>query len=53
MQSLSLLAISAMADRCPEDVRVLAIVVPEFEFRNVERQIFLADLVEGSDSARA
>lgn len=34
-----------------EDVRVVPIVVPEFEFRNIERQIFAADLVIGPDHA--
>ncbi len=38
----------ASPNSCPEDVCVKAVVIPEFEFRNVQRQIFLADLVEAS-----
>src|SRR5947209_836197 len=34
-----------------EDVRVSAIVVAELKFRNVERHVFAADLVERADNA--
>jgi hypothetical protein len=34
-----------------EDVAVLAIVVAELELRNIQRQVFLADLVERADTA--
>lgn len=33
----------------PENIGVLPVVVPELSFRNVERQIFLADLVIAAD----
>jgi hypothetical protein len=36
-----------------EYVGVIAIVMPELKFRNVERQIFAADLVERADNAAA
>ena len=36
----------ALADRSPEDVVVLAIVVPELELRNVQREVLAADFVE-------
>jgi hypothetical protein len=39
-------AISASADRRPKDVVILPIVVSELEFRDVERQVLMADLVE-------
>src|SRR6266567_2337344 len=42
---------SASADRRSEDVRVLPVVVTELELGNVQRKIFLADLVEGADHA--
>ena len=41
--------ISASFDRSPENVRVRAIVISELEFRDVERQIFATDFVEGPD----
>ena len=41
----------ATIDRRSEDVRVHAVVVPELELGNIERHVFTADLVEGSDDA--
>jgi len=41
--------VSATTYGRPEDVRVVPIIVPELEFRNIERQIFAADLVVGPD----
>lgn len=41
----------ARADRFPEDVVVQAVVIPERELRNVERQGLRADLVERADHA--
>src|SRR5438552_15027611 len=42
---------SASPDRLAEDVRVIAVVVAELEFRDVERHVLGADLVEGADNA--
>jgi hypothetical protein len=42
---------SALADRGPEDVIVLAMIVPELELRNVKRQVLAADLVESEHDA--
>jgi len=36
-------------DCSPENVIVEPIIVPELELRNVEMQVFLADVVESSD----
>jgi hypothetical protein len=41
--------VSAFFNRRPEDIRVMPIVIAELELRDIERQIFVADLVEGSD----
>ena len=40
---------SARLNCCAEDVRVHSVVIPELELIDVKMQIFLADLVEGSD----
>ena len=37
---------SASLDRCPEDIGIIPIVVAELKFRDIKRQIFLADFVE-------
>src|SRR6266516_4464255 len=42
---------SAFRNNRSENVRVHAIIVAELELGNIERQIFLADFVEGSDHA--
>src|ERR1700683_869343 len=42
---------SAACYRLPEDVGVMPIVVAELELRDVERHIFLADLMECTDNA--
>src|SRR6266508_2952896 len=42
---------SASRYSCTENVRVIPIVVPELEFRDIQRQIFAADLVEASHDA--
>ena len=42
-------SLSAFPDRHAEDVIVLAVVVPELELRDVQRQILGADLVERAD----
>lgn len=41
----------ASLDRLPEDVRVLAVIVAELEFRDIERKVFLAHLMKRSDHA--
>jgi hypothetical protein len=41
----------AASNRLPENVRVLAIVVAELEFRDIQRHIFFADFVERADYA--
>jgi hypothetical protein len=41
----------ASSDRLAEDVVILAVVIPELEFSDVERQVFAARLVIGTDSA--
>src|SRR5229473_6731696 len=46
-----LLEFLASADRRTKDVRIHAVIVAELELRDVQRQIFLADLVEGADHA--
>ena len=35
----------------PEDIGVVAVVIPELEFGDVQRQIFAADLMEASHNA--
>ena len=40
-----------LLNRRSENILVLSVVIPELELCNVERQIFLADLVEGADDA--
>ena len=50
----NLAALFAPQHRCysgAEDLGVLSIVVAELKFRNVERQVFLAHLVEHTDHA--
>jgi hypothetical protein len=42
---------STFLDRCSEDIRVLAIIIAELEFGDIEREIFLADLVKASHDA--
>jgi hypothetical protein len=42
---------SAPLNRRPENIRVVAIVVPELKFRNVERHVFAAHLVERANDA--
>ena len=44
-------AISASLNRRPEDVGVEAVVVAELKFRDVERQVLAADLVEAAHDA--
>ena len=41
----------ASLDRRSEDIGVLPVVVTELKYRDIERQIFLADLVEASHDA--
>jgi len=43
--------VSASCNRRPEDIRILSIVVAELEFRDVERHVFGAHLVECADYA--
>jgi hypothetical protein len=43
--------VSASRNRRSENVRVLAIVISELEFCNIERYVFAADLVERADHA--
>src|SRR5437879_4419514 len=42
---------SAACYRCAENIDVLAVVVSELKFRDVQRQIFAADLVTGANNA--
>jgi hypothetical protein len=42
---------SAPRDGRAEDIRVVPIVVAEFEFSDVQMQVLFADLVEGADNA--
>src|SRR5579863_3504026 len=42
---------STSAYRCPENVRILAVIIAELELRNIERQILFADLMERADHA--
>ncbi len=42
---------SASFNRCSEYVCIFSVIIAEFEFRDVEREVLLADLVEGSDHA--
>jgi hypothetical protein len=39
----------ASADRRSEDVRVFAVIIAELKLGNIERHVFLADLVEAPD----
>lgn len=39
----------ASINRGSENVGVVAVVIPELKFSDIQRQIFLADLVEGAD----
>src|SRR3984893_13562142 len=41
---------SASSNRRSEDVRILAIIVAELEFGDIERKVLFADLVEGADA---
>lgn len=43
--------LSASSDRFSENVGIIPIIVPELELSNIERQVFLADLVVGADNA--
>jgi hypothetical protein len=45
------LCASASCYRFPKDVGILAVVMTELEFRKVQRQIFLADVVVSADHA--
>src|SRR6266540_4961038 len=42
---------SASRNRRPENVRILAVIVAELKFRNIQRHIFAADFVERADDA--
>jgi hypothetical protein len=42
---------SAARYRCAEDIGIVPVVIPELEFRNVERQVFRAHLVERAHDA--
>jgi hypothetical protein len=43
--------ILAPRDCLAEDVRITPVVITELELADLQRQIFLADLVEGADHA--
>ena len=61
--TLPILAESASAHSCgsscasascysrPEDIHIFAVVVAELEFRDVQRQVLLADFMEAADDA--
>lgn len=40
---------SARLNRCAEDVRIQALVIPKLKFVDVQMQILLADFMEGAD----
>jgi hypothetical protein len=42
--------ISTSINSGPEDVRIFSVVVTELEFRNIQRHVFAADLVECPDN---
>lgn len=44
-------SVSTSLDRCPEDVRVVPVIVAELELGNIEGHVFAADLVERADNA--
>jgi hypothetical protein len=44
-------ASSASTDRRSEDIRVLAIIITELEFSDVERHVFAAHFMECADHA--
>ena len=44
-------ATSHVPNRRAENIVVMAIIVPELELRNIEREIFAADLVIATDDA--
>ena len=39
------------ADRCSENIVVETVIISESKLRDVQRHVFLADLVEGADKA--
>jgi hypothetical protein len=41
----------ASFDRCTENISVAPIVIPELELRDIQRQIFMADLVKTAHNA--
>jgi hypothetical protein len=43
--------LSASSYRCSEDIGILAVVVPELKFIQVQRQVLLADVVVGADNS--
>jgi hypothetical protein len=49
--SLSICGVSAPTYCRAKNVRVVSVVVPELEFRDVQRQIFAADFVEAPHDA--
>jgi hypothetical protein len=49
--SIAIARSSTFSDRRSEDVRVVTIVIAELEFSDIERQIFVAHLVECPDHA--
>jgi hypothetical protein len=50
-ETVASVRVSAACYRRSENVDVLAVVVAELKFRDVQRQILLADLVIGTDNA--
>src|SRR6266478_3510328 len=50
-ETVASVGVSAGCYRRTKDIDVLAIVMPELKFRDVERKIFAADLVIGADNA--
>ena len=49
-KQFQLLEVSACADRRPENVCVEAVVIAELKFRDVQRHVLLADLMESADN---
>ena len=44
-ETVASVGVSAACYRFPENIGVVTVVVPELKFRDVQRQVFLADLV--------
>jgi hypothetical protein len=43
--------VSAPCYSCAENIRIVPVLIPEFEYRDIERQVFAADFVERASAA--